>query len=292
MACNKVKLIGLKGKNAYVRYLAAKGLSFGEYSSEEVNAVKELITNDSEPLVKYSLYETADFAAAWHGLPDPKVFFSLVHDARLAIVRNLTGAGEKIAAIIRYAVDNCLQNGTVTEKELFEILLDYINKKEFKVRYKEDHLSYDDPCGQVLDGKNIEALWDLVPKVPGPGAYVLILSLPASAGFSKDIPKKISGSLDNNQLEMLLQREDVELIDLRKKIFWEYVDAYKEEDDLEDDQDSSDMLSDMLVDAAISQNFTLTHEEFAKILTKPEKQKIKILEKLKSAEVTLPVNSQ
>jgi len=267
----------VKSKNPYVRYLAAKDLSFGEYSSDEVNAVKNLIENDSEPLVKYSLYEEEDLLPGTENIENPETFFALPQAARLAIIRSLKGRGEKVAAIIRYAIDKCLESKSVTEQELFDILLDYLNKPEFRSHYETERYNYDG-YGEYLKGKDLGALWGLVPKVPPSCSYVLIRYLPSYGGLWH-ITEKIINKLGDSQLEWLLNRDDIGFKDLRKKIFWDYVNSVQEKDE----EDDESWRKEMLISAAISHNFQLSYNDFAEILSKPEKQKIEILNELTNA---------
>ncbi|MBW8001326.1 MAG: hypothetical protein FVQ80_04820 [Planctomycetes bacterium] len=278
---NRIYPKAVKSKNSYVRYLAAKDLYFGEHSSDEINALEQLVKDDPNPLVKYSLHEDANELSSIFDklLKEPKSFFKLPQEARLAKVRVLTGGGEEIAAIIGYAIDNLLENKKVSEQELADILLDYLNKPEFRPHYEKDSYSYDG-YGEYLRGKDLGALWGLVSKVPKSCSYVLIKYLPASGGLSHDIPKNIIDKLDDWQLEHLLDRDDIGFADLRKKIFWEYVDSNQEK--AEEDEDESWGKS-MLLGAAISHNFQLSYDDFAKILSKPEKQKIEILNELTNA---------
>ncbi len=278
---DKIYVKAVKSQNPYVRYLAAKDLSFGEYTSDEVNAVERLIKEDTDNLVKYSLYENEcrflPPSAMKNNPLEPDAFFELPHQARLAVVRSLSGYGEDIAAVVRYAIDNCLENNTVTEDELFDILLDYLNKPEFRPHYEKDSYSYDG-YGEYLKGKDLGALWGLVPKVPQSCSYVLIKYLPSSGGLAHDIPEKIINKLDDSQLEWLLGRDDIRFEDLRKKIFWEHANSVQEKDDDEESWSKETLLS-----AAISHNFQLSYDDFEKILRKPEKQKIRILNKLTDA---------
>ncbi len=279
---DKICVKAVKSQNPYVRYLAAKDLSFGEYTSDEVNAVERLIKEDTDNLVKYSLYENEcrflPPSAMKNNPLEPDAFFELPHQARLAVVRSLSGCGEDIAAVVRYAIDNCLENNTVTEDELSDILLDYLNKPEFRPHYEKDSYSYDG-YGEYLKGKDLGALWGLVPKVPPSCSYVLIKYLPSSGGLAHDIPEKIVNKLDDSQLEWLLGRDDIGFEDLRKKIFWEHANSVQEKNE-EDDESWS---KSSLLSAAISHNFQLSYDDFAKILSKPEKQKIKILTELTNA---------
>jgi hypothetical protein len=98
--------------NAYVRYLAAKGL-YSSCRDEQREAVGRRIGQDTEPLVRYCLLETAGSAFL---LNDPESFWALPHAARLARVRCLKESGEEVAKLISHALANLKE--TVGEMEL------------------------------------------------------------------------------------------------------------------------------------------------------------------------------
>lgn len=262
----KVRLKALDSKNPYVRYLAARRFSFlsksqseeiyGKSETEKMEAIKKRIEEDSEPLVKFSIYEGILPVTKDNPFEDPEAFFALPQEARLAIVRSLTGWGNKIAKLMFYAVDHQLKDGTVSEIELFEILSDYLNKREFLEHYRRDRLSYDG-YGEYLKGEDIVALWNLVLKLPIWVSLELIRTLPTSAGFKSNIPENVLSALNDPQLAELLYRKDVELEELRKKTFFE---AGEEQW--------------YVKNAAISYNCNLTYQEFAEILAKPVKKKV------------------
>ncbi len=205
----------LGSENAYARYLAARE-SFNCCSDDGAKPeemLKKRIENDPEPLVRYALFETVlPFGSEFD---DPEAFFDLPHEARLAKVRKLTYGGQKVAKLVSHAVEHSLKDGKISEIELFEILADYLNKPEFKSRYTEDQLCYDG-VGEFLAGKDIEALWELVPKVPENISHVLIEHLPESAGLSSGIPKHVLDGMNDLQLETLFYRSDISLKKLRK----------------------------------------------------------------------------
>lgn len=257
----------LKSENAYVRYLAAREYDF-DYDDHE-KAVQQQIENDPDPLVRYAILEST-----W-GTSDPELydsdkFFALPHEARLAKVRRLTSDGKTIAELISHAVDNQLKDGKVSEIELFEILTDYLNKPEFKSAYVKDRLSYDGGDA-YLRGRDIESLWELVLKVPEGIAHEIIEHLPERAGLSSGIPKKVLKEMSDHQLMTLLFREDIGLENVRKTVFF---------DSGKTDEDGKDVAKEMLRGAAIYRNFDLTNEEFADILAKPKKQRVRDLEDL------------
>jgi hypothetical protein len=254
---DKIRAKALDTPNAYVRYLTASGFYFRDDDPEERKQLKQRIDADPDPLVRYCLLENGYIG-------DPQAFFSLPHQARLACVCRLKGFGENIAKLIEYAVDHQLRDGTVSEIELFEILSDYVNRDEFKDWYKFDRTrARYDGFGQYLEGKDIEALWRLILKLPEQVSSVLVENLPPSAGLSAGIPEEVLSGMSKRQLEILFYRADVGLQDLRKKMFLSEGEGHED-----------------LRGAAVCHNFDLTYAEFGAILEKPEEQKVKILENL------------
>jgi len=259
----KVRHKALDSSNAYVRYLAARKLHFGRDDTEEEKALKARIEMDSDPLVKYCLLES-EWNFLDKDIKNPESFFSLPQEARLAKVRQLSGSGEAIASLIAFAVDNYLQQGQVTEIELYEILADYLSKPSFREHYGEDQWrSRYDGFGEFMAGKDVEALWALVVKVPEGISHVLIEHLPEQAGLSSGIPENILEQFTPGQLETLLYRREVVLKELRRKLF----------------QQPAERL-DWVRSAAISCNFDLSYDDFSEILAKTDNEKIDILRDL------------
>ncbi len=259
----KVRRKALDSSNVYVRYLAARKFHFGRDDNEEEKALKDRIEMDSDPLVKYCLLES-EWNFLDKDIKNPESFFSLPHEARLAKVRQLSGSGEAIASLIAYAVDNYLEQGRVSEIELYEILADYLNKPSFHEHYGEDRWrSRYDGYGEYMAGKDVEALWALVAKVPEHISHVLIEHLPEQVGLSSGIPQNILNQLTPGQLATLLYRRDIVLKEFRWRIF----------------KQTAERL-DMVRSAAISSNFDLSYDDFSEILSKPDKEKIDTLRDL------------
>lgn len=259
----KVRHKALDSSNAYVRYLAARKFHFGRDDTEQEKTLKYRIEMDSDPLVKYCLLES-EWNFLDQDIKNPESFFSLPQEARLAKIRQLSGSGEAIASLIAYAVDYYLEQGKVTEIELYEILADYLNKPSFRDHYGEDRWrSRYDGFGEFMAGKDVEALWALVVKVPEGISHVLIGHLPEQAGLSSGIPENILQQLTPGQLETLLYRRDVVLKDLRRKLFKQPAERL-----------------DRVRSAAISCNFDLSYDDFSEILAKSDNEKIDILRDL------------
>ena len=258
----KVCIKALDGANAYVRYLAARLLDFSGDDTDEKKAVKQRIGEDPDPLVRYCLLENR-WDGLWRDLAncgafsasdlaDADAFFGLPQEARLAKVRSSYGSGTEIANLIGHAVDHQLNEGKVSAIELFEILSDYVNRTEFKKRYGPDNESHD--VGIEYDrGKDIDALWRLVLKVPEYISDILIKNLPPGAGLSSGIPEDVLSGMSDGQLTTLFNREDIDLKDLRKKIVFE---AGEKRDEVRN--------------AAMLYNFDLDYADFTAILDSPK----------------------
>ncbi|MDJ0955522.1 MAG: hypothetical protein QNI91_01615 [Arenicellales bacterium] len=260
----KVYVKALDSRNAYVRYLAARNLKFERSLSEEERVLKNRIENDPEPLVKYALLENPSSLSVMYdeAFKDADSFFALPQEARLAKLRLIVGGGKWIAGLLSEAVDKHLKDGTVSEVELYEILADYLTKPAFRERYANTQQTYDG-YNEYTKGSDIESLWELVPKLPGSLSVLLIENLPEASGLKTEIPKEVIDAMTDTQVELLLSRKDVGLKELRKKIFWEEGDR-----------------NERLRSASIRVNFSLDNDEFAKLLTKPPKERIPILEDL------------
>ncbi len=260
----KVLRKALDSSNVYVRYLAAKDFRRICEWSEDYDELRGRIENDPDPLVKYCLLETKSCIGQAAITKNPEAFFSLPQEARLAAVREIRGGGEAIATLITYAANNHLEEGKVSETELYEILEDYLNRQSFRKYYGEDEWrSQYDGYGEFRAGKDIDALWALVVKVPEDIAHLLINHLPDQAGLNSGIPQNILGQLTPQQLSTLLYRKDIVLKDFRREVFKRPADRL-----------------DAARCGAISYNFDLSYEEFSEILNKPDREKIDTLRDL------------
>ena len=280
----KIHIKALDSANAYVRYLAATGfhgdlivdeirhmadgiednvpIEFPFRVNERLQAVKQRIEEDPDPLVRYALLRMPH-----NDFNEPDAFFALPHEARLAKVRQLASSGKAMATLIAYAVDHQLKEGKVSDLQLSEILSDYVNKPSFKEHYDPDQDFSYDPYATYLHDEDIEALWRLVPKLPENMSYILIENLPpAKRGLATNIPEDVLNGMTDQQLAMLFYREDIDLRRFRKKIFF----------DVNEKRDEAKSTS-------IAHNFYLDYEEFAAILAKAKKERNTILRDLTSA---------
>jgi hypothetical protein len=263
----KIRVKALESKNAYVRYLGSTSLDLDKDNEEDMK-IKKRIENDPDPVVRYSLFEDINLIPSLDKeLSDPAVFWALPLEARLAKVSVLSGvgAGECMARLIRFAVEKLLNEGRITEAEIEEIICEFVLRVRDENWFKADRLSYDGDY-EFQKGKNLEELWKIVPKKSLVLSYPLIAFLPTKGGLGGGLSDEIIKQMSDEQLWLLLQREDIYLPELRKKIFFS---TDKEE---------------YLRNAAVSHNFNLTYEEFTQILAKPDKEKVKDLSDLAFAQ--------
>lgn len=209
-------LRALDSRSGYVRYLASARFCSKVKSGADQDVIAGKIKADPEPLVRYALLErSAQNGSLGHNLHDAKAFFSLPQEARLAMVRNLAGAGRQIARIVEHA----LSSGIVSDVEVVEILCDYVNNPRFQEYHSlinRGGLNNRDAEWDIH--QELNALWRLVPVLPHPASRVLIKALPERAGISCCIPREVLDNLTDKQATWLLERPDIELKAMRKHI--------------------------------------------------------------------------
>ncbi len=256
----KIRAKALKSTNPYVRYLAYRGVYLGK-DDPDAQEVKARIEADPDPLVRYSTLER-EWSIIDPELKNPEKFLALPHEARLAKVRELKGNGEDIARIIAYGVENHLKDGKISEIEIYEVLADYLVKPSFRKHYARDH--WTDGGAAYSAGRDISALWQLVTKTTPVSAHLLVETLPQGAGLQPRIPQNVLNGLNEDQLETLLRRDDIDLTDFRKNLFnrpgVKHLDGVR--------------------CAAVSSNFSLDNAEFAAVLALPEEERVGTLRDL------------
>ncbi|MFZ0256418.1 MAG: hypothetical protein WAN46_12380 [Gammaproteobacteria bacterium] len=211
----RICLKALDSPNAYVRYLAGAKLYSKLEEAADKTIIKAKIEADPEPLVHYCLLESAHQNEGYDDrLEDAEKFFALPQEARLAMVRNLAGAGKQIAGIIGHG----LRSRVASDVELLEILCDYVNNSYSQTRCSQ--IDWRDPSSHAdwEIGQDLEALWRLVPMLPNAASKLLIKQLPERAGFSFEIPHEVLDSFTDEQAIWLLERPDIEVKALRKAI--------------------------------------------------------------------------
>jgi len=235
----RIFLNALNNVNAYVRYLGAKSWWQSKIKKKDELAsadliVLEKIKSDTDPLVRFVAFE-----GKWVSDFDPAAFFGFPHEARLAIVRRYsvvsndqsfegvlrgTGPAEKVAELVNYALEELLPNAKITEKEIFEIVIDYVGGAAFRDQYKEMGKIYAHDDRVQRASEQTAPMWNLVPKAPKVIADFLIEYLPAvftGSDWGELVPDSVLENLNDQQLSVLFWRKDVDLYRARRKIFFE-----------------------------------------------------------------------
>ena len=260
----KIELKALESNNEFIRYKAAKALYKTYEPSDEEILINKQIDDDPSDLVKYVSFEGR--------MPDYESYFSEPKALRQARFRKFTFGmgGDFIANFVSYLLDNNLINNKDREDELYHILSGYAQSANFKEGLRKEPEI--DGYLEYRKGEDLEALWNLVPKLPISSAYILVKALPEKAGFRNfNIDFWRDKFTNNLLLDEFLWREDIGLSDFRKEIFWRDKRPEKKDDLYYDRQQW---------DAACSSNFSLEGEDFDKLLNLPKDEKIERLKVL------------
>jgi hypothetical protein len=192
--------IALADANDYVRYFAALHVS-SDNKDEESVAVRQQVVKDPSGLVNSTQDHWSVSAFIWPAKPGEGVdkFWCVSIPRRLAVAAHLIDSD--LAECFSYAVKELLPAGKVTSGELEDIFFEFLGSCKSNPR------------------KVVENLWDLVPELPRDLQFTLILinSLPPLCG--EEVPQKLLDQFDDNQMHVLLDREDIQLLDLRRKVF-------------------------------------------------------------------------
>jgi hypothetical protein len=212
----------LASPNAYVRYLAVQVLRGGPVrkpfdspwdsltearGSAALATFADQIAADPDPLVRY-----APLGRVWsfHGREaEIDRFLEQPREARLAQLRSGI-EGEDFAAMIRRA----LATG-VREADVVSMVLEYLGTPDNLHFTKIDPLDVDGPFSAT---KRFHALWHLVPDVPLSAGYLLVTKLPGETRAGDAVPDDILTRMNPRLLAWLLGREDVPLVEQRKKL--------------------------------------------------------------------------
>jgi len=243
----KLWLKALESDNDFIRFLASKKLY--EYIpidelSEDDKKVNGKIDKDPSNLVKYTKYINPFYF--------PNNFFDLSLDARLIIVANST-AHNGLSDVIKKAISEEFFVSTSAEKELNQILWEFVNHPEYQKGY-EDSLVWTSPA--------FKELWRLIPELPESSGSILVEKLLHSG--SGDIPKGLINKFTLKQIGILFERKDIEMPEERKEFFFKDINKNNE----------------IYLSSYCLYNTALTDDEFTKVINTPSNEKYKRLKAL------------
>lgn len=231
---NEFLNLALSDPNPYVRYVAASHvrkpyIRKGNASAEDLasKALYEKVLVDKEPAVRaaHGQSKEAFGFSVFSRAEGIEGFWAKDHARRLVEINNERGNhGEKVAEAFLYATEKLLPADKITIAEMLDVLLQYLSVDSIKavLEEKAEHDDFFmDGWGRFSSGKDLEALWGAIPKLPMELQYVLVQSLPNNAGMSKNLAASVAEQLDPEILAQLLWRNDVPLPELRSKVFLE-----------------------------------------------------------------------
>lgn len=232
----------LASRCEYVRYVAARDADLNERDPNDLHLLEQ-VAADSSVLVRN--------ARAHAFYPEPEQFAAFPLEKKLILVGGDDPPnGERFAQWVELSIGN----EATSEQELLDVVAEYMRNP--KLREKSEYEDIDGLTWWSI-GKEFTALWNLVPKAPKPVAIELLRHLPvqASFGIGYDMPEELLKWVETSPyLSVFLWREDVEMSELRRKIFFSTEANYDK----------------WVKGAAASHHFNLLSEEFAELLKDPK----------------------
>lgn len=240
-------LKALSSPSEYVRYLAARGIRY--LRDEEI---EKKVMADASPLVRYS--RATAMTSLWDLSNDD--FDRYPKEQKLSIVSN---EDPPEAARMARWVEHAVETKSVGDDEIYDVVLEYLCNPDALGRLKNREINYDF-FGSKRQKEGFDALWGLLTKVPRSVAYCLVYRLPWRSGNGDEPSREIIAWLETSPyLGSLLWREDVPLLELRRRLFF-----------------STDPKHDDLKPEAVSHHFYFAPEELHELF----KQKSGLLDTL------------
>jgi hypothetical protein len=227
----------------YVRYVAARDADLNDRDPNDLRLLKQI---EADPSV---LVRNARAGAFY---PEPDQFAAFPIETKLILVGgdDPPPSGERFAQWVELSIGN----EATDQQELVDVVVEYMRNPKLKEKSEWEDI---DGLTWWGIGQEFIALWNLVPKAPKPVAIELLRHLPVSASFGigYNIPEEVLKWVETSPyVAVLLWREDVEMSELRRKLFF-----------------STDANYDKWVKgAAASHHFNLSSAEFAELLKDPK----------------------
>lgn len=221
----------LKHNTPLIKNVAVRFSSLRPEIPEEAALLRD-IENDQDDLVKYAVVKAPVFGI------DPEPFSKMPHTQKLALLASADCPfGQQFAEIVRYLIQQNIDEG-----HLYELVTQFANNKQRNRSWETTPYEGYDWYSQLQD---FESLWKLVLDLPSGYALPLIENLQTMTADGDDVPEDILGKLGAFYVTKLLYREDVGLIDFRRKVFF----------------DKSGQYDDFCKSAACSRSFRINEKE-------------------------------
>jgi len=195
---NFVKTLGLGDENEYIRHLTALRVSSDDKDEESI-ALYERVIKDPSSLVVSTQDHWSLSAFMFPSKQEDGIarFWRVSGPRRLAIAAELLDS--HLAACLKYGATELLPKSTITSGDLEDLVHEYLgNRSSNKIRH-------------------VEELWRIVPDLPLTLSLVMVDSLPPF--LRKEIPRDLLARFTDDHLQVLLAREDINLLDLRRNVF-------------------------------------------------------------------------
>jgi len=225
----RLRSLAMDDPNPYIRHLGVKGFSVGWFPPNEQpssrhaleTAFQARIDADTSPIVRHG---NNIGGLGISRLSDATEFWQRAHPVRLGDVTGAEGVGEEIAKILLHATTTLIPQGHVSEREVLEVLLQYLGegerlKGEFEQTQKYARENWDG-YADYTSRKDIKALWaalpQLTPAIRGP----LLEALPVRKDiFEEAEVRAVLMQLGKHEITHLLYRHDVAFPTLRREYF-------------------------------------------------------------------------
>lgn len=231
LAEQKIRLrsLAMDDSNPYIRHLGAKGFSVGWLSPNAQptsrhaleTAFQARIDADANPIVRHG----NDIGGLGISrLSNAEEFWQRAHPVRLGDVTGAESVGEEMAKILLHATTTLIPQGQVSEREVLEVLLQYLGegqrlKGEFDQAQNYARENWDGYADYSSRG-DIKALWEALPQLTPEIRWPLLEALPVREDIFKEADvRAVLAQLGKHEITHLLYRHDVEFATLRREYF-------------------------------------------------------------------------
>jgi hypothetical protein len=194
---NSVRNLGLADANDFVRYFTALTIN-EEDEGEEAVPLRQRVLHDSSSLVHSALDQwTPSFFSPSETPKHYEEFWALPVPRRLTLTNDMDDS--EIANRLRYAVNELLPKDCVTTADLEDVVHEYVEgRRRNSTRIK-----------------RFDELWHLVPDLPIKLSLLVVHTLPRLS----DVSQALLDRFNDDQLQVLLARDDIRLPELRRKLY-------------------------------------------------------------------------
>lgn len=211
-------LNAIKSKNPYIRYLVTENYSSWHGDSETSKKINNIIENDKNNLVKYSLLEkdwiwpSADYEKYY----EINNFLKLSQPERLACVRKVTKSPEHIGTLFENLAKS-VEKDKISEIEVAEILLEFSKNKELSADLLANPLNF-----------GMKNIWGTVNSFKDNLSSLLVANLPISLTCPQE---ELVLNMSLSDIRELTGRKDYEATETRQKLFLKSLEKFQKNKD-------------------------------------------------------------